>query len=817
MKYGYFDDPNREYVITDPQTPVTWINYLGTLKFGGFVNQTGGLLICKGDPALNRITKYIPQLPASDFKGATLYLRIKAEGRYHTFAPLVVPTMDECDDYACRVGPGYTRIDTEMYGIRTSILYFVPLDGERLIQDIIITNLNDEVMEIDAIPVIEYSHPDALKQFTNADWVPQTMQSRAIEQPGGYTILCQYPFMKKDTGINYYTSNYPVASYDTDRRTFLGFNEFGSWADPESLQNPDLANSEAHRGDNIAALLHHLGRLEAGDSRRLITQLGQVASVEKALPAIERYRNEREVEAAFEELGQFWEAYLSKYQCATPDVNFNRILNLHNPRQCYITKNWSRYLSLYQLGFGARGIGFRDSSQDVLGILASAPEEGRALIHQMLHTQRQNGSAMHQFNPLTMVASIGEAGSGEGVPDYYSDDHLWIILAVSAYLKETGDFAFLDMQVPYYEKGGDGKPLEQGTVLDHMDRAIEFTRADVGRHGLPLAGFADWNDTVNLRAGAESLFTANLFGVALRELIQLASELEEVVKVAKYLAYYKDMQERVNEHGWDGQWYLRYFDADGSPIGSQTNKQGQIFANGQSWPVLSGFASPERARKALDAVYTHLNTSQGIKLSWPGYNGYDPNKGGVTTYPPGAKENGGIFLHANPWVIIAETKMGNGDRAYEYYNQINPVIKNDEIDQYECEPYVYPQNILGDEHPQFGLARNSWLTGTASWAYQAGTQYILGVRPVYDGLMIDPCIPRYWSSFKVRRDFRGARYEIDVRNPDHVSYGIQEIIVDGEPLAGNVLPIFRDGKTHSVFVLMGAQSEDRPALVSDHD
>lgn len=817
MKYGYFDDPNREYVITDPQTPVTWINYLGTLKFGGFVNQTGGLLICKGDPALNRITKYIPQLPASDFKGATLYLRIKAEGRYHVFAPLVVPTMDECDDYVCHVGTGYTRIDTEMYGIRTSILYFVPLNGDRLIQDITITNLNDEVMEIDAIPVIEYSHPDALKQFTNADWVPQTMQSRAIEQPGGFTILCQYPFMKKDTGINYYTSNYPVASFDTDRRTFLGFNEFGSWADPESLQNPDLENSEAHRGDNIAALLHHLGRLEEGESRRLITQLGQAASVEEALPAIERYRSERVVEAALEELGQFWEGYLSKYQCATPDVNFNRILNLHNPRQCYITKNWSRYLSLYQLGFGARGIGFRDSSQDVLGILASVPEEGRALIHQMLHTQRQNGSAMHQFNPLTMVATIGEAGGGEDIPAYYSDDHLWIILAVTAYVKETGDFAFLEMQVPFYEKDDDGAPLELGSVLDHMDRAIEFTREDVGRNGLPLAGFADWNDTVNLRTGAESLFTANLYGVALRELIQLTSELKEVVKVAKYMAYYKAMQERVNRHGWDGEWYVRYFDADGSPIGSHVNKQGQIFANGQSWPVLSGFASPERARKALNSVYTHLNTSQGIKLSWPGYDGYDPNKGGVTTYPPGAKENGGIFLHANPWVIIAETKMGNGDRAYEYFNQINPVIKNDEIDQYECEPYVYAQNILGDEHPQFGVARNSWLTGTASWAYQAGTQYILGVRPAYDGLMIDPCIPRYWSSFKVRRDFRGARYEIDVRNPEHVSHGIQEIVVDGEPLQGNVLPIFGDGKTHSVSVLMGAQAEDRPAVAADHD
>jgi cellobiose phosphorylase len=336
-----------------------------------------------------------------------------------------------------------------------------------------------------------------------------------------------------------------------------------------------------------------------------------------------------------------------------------------------------------------------------------------------------------------------------------------------------------------------------------LRRALAITNGDVGAHGLPLAGFADWNDTVNLRRGAESLFTANLYGKALREMIDLADYRGKTAVADAYRHDYAVMQGRVNQHAWDGGWYMRYFDHDGSPIGSRQNEQGRIFANGQSWPVISGFAPPARARLALDAVYEHLNTANGIKLSGPGYNGFDPQKGGVTTYPPGAKENGGIFLHANPWMMIAETMLGNGDRAHEYYNQLNPAAKNNRIDEFECEPYVYPQNILGNEHPQFGLARNSWLTGTAAWMYQAGTQFILGIQPTYRGLRLAPCIPTEWDGYTVSRTFRGNRYEIEVRNPDHVSSGIQEIVVDGRVIAGDLLPLFEDDRTHKVIVTLG--------------
>ena len=808
MRYGYFDDESREYVITNPKTPVKWINYVGTLAFGGIVDHTGGALICRGDPALNRITKYIPQLPSSEFKGETLYLRFKQGSGYQVFSPYFVPTLDAYDFFECHVGLGYSRIVSEFYGIRTEVKIFVPLNDSRVIRDIQITNVSERPVEIDAIPVVEYTHPDALKQFTNADWVPQTMQSKAHRDEDGFVILAQYPFMFKDTAapwsrVNYFTSNRPVSSFESDRRNFLGDNEYGTWASPQSLQRDELNDTEALRGDNVAALLHHLGTLQSGETARLITQLGQAKSIGKALPGIRRYRDPAHVAQALAGMAAFWDAYLSKLQVETPNASMDSLLNIHNPRQCHTTKNWSRYLSLYQLGLGARGMGFRDSAQDVLGILSHMPVEGQALIKQLLYVQKRDGSAMHQFNPLTMVANEGDSREVEDAPKYYGDDHLWIVLAITAYLKETGDLAFLDQVIPFYEKDKQELPLESGTVLDHVRRAVAFTRDNLGSHGLPLLGFADWNDTVNLRAGAESLFVANLYGKALREMIALARHVGDAEAAAGYTADYEAMKRRVNDQAWDGEWYVRYFDADGSPIGSRSNAEGQIYANGQSWPVISGFAPPERARAALDAVYRRLNTRNGIKLSTPGYDGFDPTKGGVTTYPPGAKENGGIFLHANPWVIIAETIMGNGDRAFEYYSQINPVVKNDRIEEFECEPYAYPQNILGDEHPQFGLARNSWLSGTASWAYQAGTPYILGIRATYAGLEIDPCIPSQWHGFKATREFRNAVYHVEVTNPDHVCKGVRSIRVDGKEINGNVVPVFEDGSAHRVDVIMG--------------
>ncbi|MFZ5891856.1 MAG: GH36-type glycosyl hydrolase domain-containing protein [Myxococcota bacterium] len=803
MKYGYFDDANREYVITTPKTPVKWINYVGTMRFGGIVDHTGGTLLCKDDPALNRIVKYIPQLPSSDFKGETLYLRFKENGRYRVFSPYFVPTLDPYDRYECHVGLGYNRFVSEFYGIKTEVTIFVPRGATLSVRRIRVTNLRSEALELDAIPVVEYTHFDALKQFNNADWVPQTMQSRGIKNAKGQLLLLQYAFMNKDRQVNYFTSNLPVSSFESDRKRFLGDNEYGTFKQPLSLLSDELGNYEALRGDNIGALLHHLGSIAPGETRELIVLLGQAPSAEAAEADAERYRSANAVEAELDAQRAFWDEYLSKLQVATPDAAFNSMVNVHNPRQCYTTKNWSRYLSLYQLGLGERGIGFRDSSQDVLGVLDRVPSEARDLMVMLLSVQKRNGSAMHQLNPLTMVANEGDSREREDRPNYYGDDHLWIVLSVCWYLKETGDLEFLQKSVPFYDKDKHGNTIEHGSVLEHLKRSVAFTKGDVGAHKLPLLGFADWNDTVNLATGAESMFNANLYGVALQELIQLCEKLGDKATADAYRADYQAMKDAYNACAWDGEWFVRYFDHDGSPIGSSKNSEGQIYTNGQSWPVISGFASPEHAKKALESVNRLLNTKNGIKLSWPGYNGFDQNKGGVTTYPPGAKENGGIFLHANPWVMIAETRVGNGDRAYQYYNQINPAARNDSIDQFECEPYAYPQNILGDEHPQFGLARNSWLSGTSAWTYTAATKFILGIQPTYAGLAIDPCIPTAWGEYSVVRNFRGAIYEISVKNPKHVSKGVSELRVDGRVVPGNVVPIADAGSRVRVEVTLG--------------
>jgi cellobiose phosphorylase len=818
MQLGYFNERAREYVITNPHTPVKWINYIGTRQFGGFVDHTGGALICKDDPAHNRITKYIQQMPASDFKGETLYLRLHTPSGYRLFSPFYVPTLDSLDRFECHVGLGYNRIVSEFLGLRTEVIIFVPLGEPREIRDVRITNLSLTPLEVDAIPLIEYTHPNALMQFTNADWLPQTMQSHAVDD-GIYKILVQYPFMFRDRKINYLTSNLPASSYETDRRKFLGQSEYGTFKAPHSLSQPELTDSQVCRGDNIAALLHPLGSLQPGETRRLILQLGQAASIQVAQPGIEKFRQPQAVDAAFEALKTFWNGYLACLQVNTPDQKMNAMLNVHNPHQCYITKTWSRYLSYYQLGLGSRGIGYRDSSQDVMAILASTPQEAKDFLRMLLSFQKRDGSAMHQFNPLTMEGNVGDSIEMKDRPHYYSDDHLWGILAVTAYLKETGDTAFLNETLPFYEKNKGGNSIETGSVLDHLKRGLDFTSHDLGEHGFPRLGFADWNDTVNLPTGAESLFTANLYGKALLEMVALLEhtydgstqkqELDEnqnnhrIPSAQEYQATYDQMKSRFESFAWDGDWYLRYFDHQGNPLGSAKNTYGQIYLNGQSWAVISGFASPERARRAMDSVYQKLNTKYGIKLTIPGFDGYDPKYGGVTTYPPGAKENGGIFLHPNPWAMIAEAILGNGERAYEYYAQINPLNKNQVIEIYECEPYVYAQNILGDEHPQFGLGRNSWLSGTASWCYQAATQWILGVRPEFGGLRIDPCIPSNWKNFSVVRKFRGRCWHIDVHNPQSLRRGLSRITVDGEELPENLIPPEIPGKEHRVEAWLG--------------
>ena len=783
MNYGYFDTANREYVITNPRTPVKWINYIGTRDFGGFVDHTGGALICCEDPALNRITKYIQQMPSSDFNGETLYIRIHHPDSYEVFSPFYTPTLVELDSYECRVGLGYSRIRSSWHGIEIDVTIFVPEGRKCEVRDIRIRNVGPEPQVLDVIPVVEYTHPDALKQLTNADWVPQTMQSKAVRQDG-CTALCQYPFMLRDWRINYFTSNAVVSSFETDRKKFLGNNEYGSFHFPLALKQSSLSNTEALRGDNIAALLHELGELRPGEEKRIITLLGQAQNLAEAQPLIQTFRDPARVDTAFEKLGQFWDRYLAAFQVESPEDDLDVMVNIFNARQCFTTFTWSRYLSYYQLGLGARGIGMRDSSQDVMAVLAAVPQDARQMLERLLSFQKRDGSAMHQFNPLSGLGSCGDSEEMEDRYHFYSDDHLWLIWAVCEYIKETGEVVFLEKEIPFYDKDKQEKPLESAPVLEHLLQGLAFTRANTGRHGLPLLGFADWNDTVNLPKGAESFFAANLYGVALRALGSILKDAETVGTIDEM---YREMKESVEGCGWDGQWYLRYFDHLGRPVGTANDEHTQIYLNGQTWPLLSGFASPERAELAMQSVHERLFTKNGIKISDPPFDGFDPNFGGITTFPPGVKENGGIFVHPNPWAIMAETMLHHGKRAYAYYQATNPAFRNERIEEYECEPYVYAQNIISDRHPQFGLARNSWLTGGSAWHYIAVTQYILGVRAELEGLRIDPCIPKEWDGFSVKRAFRGKEVSIEVHNPDHVSHGIRKMIVNGRDVAENLI------------------------------
>ncbi|BDS05081.1 glycosyl transferase [Oceaniferula spumae] len=800
-KYGHFDDDNREYVITNPSTPTKWINYVGSLEFGGFVDHTGGSLLCAGDPALNRIVKYLPQLPDTDFKGSTLYIRVRTASGQEVYSPFFTPCLDDLESYECRVGLSYQTITSSVAGIQVQAQIFVPYGACLEIRDIKVTNNRDEAVEIDIIPVVEYTHFDALKQFTNADWCPQTMMSEAQSEEGGLLTLFQYAFMRKQGKLNFMSSNRPVDSFESDRKRFLGTR--GTWAKPEVMEKDSFSSYEARRGDNIGALLIKLGSLAPGQTERTLIYTGQCKR-EDAAGIINHFRDEKNVDQSFKDLSNTWDNYLSAYQCETPDPNIDAMLNVHNPRQCQTTFYWSRYLSLYQLGLGARGLGFRDSSQDSMGVLASIPKEAKELQKKLLSIQKADGSAMHQFFPSTMEANEGDSRE-EGDKQWYGDDHIWIVLAVCAYLRETGDYAFLDEEITFYEKKVKLQDRAKASVLEHLKRSLAYTKSNTGQHGLPLLGFADWNDTVNLPGDAESLMIASLYGTALNEMIDLCSHLGDEAQAEQYRDDHAAMKEVVNEHGWDGEWYRRYYTASGEPIGSKENEYGRIYTNGQSWPVIAGFADAERAKTALDSVDKHLNTKFGIKLSTPGYNGYDEDLGGVSSYPPGAKENGGIFLHSNPWVMIANALIGDGDRAYKYFCQINPAARNEDIDLFEVEPYCFPQNILGDEHPQFGLGRNSWLSGTSSWTYQAATQYILGVKPGHDGLVVTPCAPADWTTYKVVRKYRGATYNITVKNELGKNAGHWTLTVNGNTIEGNVVPIAEAGSVVEVTATSSAE------------
>lgn len=781
MKYGHFDIENNEYVIERPDTPTPWINYIGGGQYGGIVSNTGGGYSFDRDPKNKRILRYRYNAIPVDQPGRYVYIRDEENGNY--WSPTWQPVCSQLDEYECRHGLGYTAIKSLAHKIETAVNYFVPGEESLELWVVKIKNKDNKSRKLKLFTYAEFSFYDSMKDQTNVDWCQQINQATFENNSIFWTS-----FMKT-MGYTFFSSSLKAASFDTDREKFIG--PYRSLANPIAVESGVCSRSKALRGNGVGSLCIEI-TLDPQEEKEVVFILGTAENPEKALPWIKKYKDIETVHESFNNLKKYWHGYISKLEVKTPDPEVNVMLNTWNQYQCKSTFNWSRFVSLYQLGVN-RGMGFRDTAQDTLGVMHTIPNEAKNTIIKLLKIQYKEGFAAHQFYPLTGEIDVGDAAEGsKKSAKWYSDDHLWSILAVCSYIKETGDINFLQEKVAFVDGG-------EGSVLNHLEAAIDFSQKHVGSHGLTLAGWADWDDTLNLDTGkgkAESVWACMLLGKALLEMIDLCDFIKEKDLKEKYKKLHKKFSEAVNKNAWDGKWYLRAFTDEGKKVGTAENEKAKIYLLVQSWAIMAGFADAKRAEIALESADNTLNTKYGLVLIAPAYNGFDWKIGGTTTYPPGAKENGGIFLQTNPWQVIAQAMVGNGNTAYQYATQILPSKKNEIADLYEVEPYVYCQNILGKEHPQFGLGRNSWLTGTAAWAYVSWMQYILGVRAEYNGLRIDPCIPKKWPGFEVKKSFRGANYYIVVRNPKKVSSGIKQMIVDGEKIQGNLVPLFTSGDHH---------------------
>jgi len=543
-------------------------------------------------------------------------------------------------------------------------------------------------------------------------------------------------------------------------------------------------NSQAGRGNNVGVLCHDI-QIDPGEEKEIIYILG-VSEEPKQIPVlINRFSRAENVRGAFSTLKADWQAYLGKFQVKTPDAEMDAMLNVWNQVQCRATLYWSRFASAYETGLG-RGMGTRDSAQDTLATVQNAPERARQNLSMLWKLQFRDGHTWHQVFPLTGEGGVGLAGEYPDRPQWFCDDHLWLVMAVCAYLRETGDISYLEERLPYADVGDD-------SVWGHILRGIDFTLTHRGSHGLPRLGFSDWDDTMNLDHGsgkAESVMAAQQFCRVMLDLAELCDAIGRGEDGRRFRALKEDMTGIINQVGWDNEWYVRAFDDEGKPVGVQAEQYHKIGLNTQTWAVIGECAPLDRASQAMHSAHARLNSPFGLAILAPAYTHGDPRVGGTTTYPPGAKENGGIFCHTNSWAIIAAARLGWNDLAYQYYRQILPMARKDN-DIFKVEPYVYCGNICGPEHPQFGYGRNSWLSGTASWTYVAATQWILGIRPTFKGLQISPVIPKEWPGFSAKRVFRGVTCIIKVERIG--SGNTISLTVNDKTIEGDIVPFAPEG------------------------
>lgn len=788
-KYGYFDQTEREFVITRPDTPTPWINYLGCEEYCALISNTAGGYSFHKDPRDKRITRFRYNNIPPDRPGRYIYIRDQESGEYWsaTWQP-VIKTQDarrkmQNYKYECRHGLGYTKIKSLFNGISTETTYFVPLGENIEFWVFRISNTSRKKRKVKLFTYVEFCLWQA--ELDMADF--QYTLNIAKADLEGNTIFHQTGYAPSHGRFNlsFFGCNREISGYDCDREVFIG--PYRSEENPQAVEKGNSFNSFSSGGNPIASFSLNL-TLDPGKTEQIVFILGVTERKSEARNIIKKYKNLSNIFKKFNDLENYWKDCLSHFQAETPDPDVNTMVNVWNQYQCRTTFNWSRFASYYEAGIG-RGMGFRDSNQDTLGVVHAIPERVKVRIEELASNQFKNGSSYHKFFPLTKT---GEKGG-------YSDDPLWLILATVSYIKETNNFAFLKEKVKYVDGGS-------ATLYEHLKRAIDFVNTEKGPKGFTLMRFADWNDCLNLGTDnerAETTWVPQLHYLAIKEFIRLAQHLRRYKDIRKYTGLAKRIKDNFNKKAWDGEWFIRGIDKFGKRVGSKKNTKGKIYLNTQTWAVMSGITDGNRSKLCMDMVKEHLDTKHGIMLMAPAYTRFDPVLGAITTFAPGLKENGGIFCHSNPWAMIAETILDRGGRSFEYYKKILPPVKNRIADIHKTECYIYSQFITGKDNPHFGRARNSWLTGTAAWNMVAITQYILGIRPEYEGLMIDPCIPREWRHFSVVRKFRNAVYNIKVTNPTDLSKGVRSLVVDGRVIEGNIVPDFRDGKTHLVKAVIG--------------
>lgn len=811
MNFGYFDDNNAEYVITTPKTPLPWINYLGCNSFFSLISNTCGGYSFYKDAKLLRLTRYRYNNVPFDTNGKYFYIK---EGN-QVWNPGWQPTKTELDSYECRHGMGYSKFISSKNQLKASSLVFVPMNENCEVTKLTLSNESKAEKRISLFSYVEFCLWNAVDDMTNYQ---RNLSIGEVEVIGS-TIYHKTEYRERRNHYAVYSVNSDIEGFDTSRDAFLG--EYRSAENPLVVAEGACTNSMASGWSPIAS--HNINiALQPGESKTFIFVLGYIENPDEnkwetpnvinkkpALAMLDKFKTDAQVDAAFSELCNYWKSLLNKYNINSSDEKLNRMVNIWNQYQCMVTFNMSRSASYYETGTG-RGMGFRDSCQDLLGFVHLIPDRARERIIDIASTQFEDGSAYHQYQPLTKKGNM-DIGSG------FNDDPLWLIACVSAYLKETGDFSILDELVPF-----DNDLSKATTLFNHLTRSFDNIHNNLGPHKLPLIGRADWNDCLNLNCFsrqpgesfqtsgpsegpvAESVFIAGMFVKYGEEYASICKQLGKDEEAERADAAVADMYDAVLKDGWDGEWFIRAYDAYSQKVGSDECEEGKIYIEPQGFCVLAGIGVKEKlAEKALDSVKEKLDTKYGVMILQPAYTKYYLNLGEISSYPPGYKENAGIFCHNNPWISIAETVIGRGDRAFEVYKKTCPAYVEHISEIHRTEPYVYAQMIAGADAKFHGEAKNSWLTGTAAWTFVNVSQFILGIKPTFEGLSVDPCIPKEFGDFTITREYRGALYTIEIKNPNKVEKGIASFVVDGHSIEGNVIPYKKDQKTYHVIVTMG--------------